>query len=140
MVRIFNFNQPEFLKWWLVALNVLHWPTLSSKFSILIVVLQNVLQLDFLRKPKGGPLGVFENQEILIFFSFENYYFKKYYWTLKEIIIKKVINCWFALHGALPWDKIFELKNYKNKSKNNTKGGPLDEFEFLVVLQMFSKF
>jgi hypothetical protein len=46
----------------------------------------------------------------------------------------KVINCWIALHSALPWAKTFELKHYKNKSKNNATGGPLDDFWFLVAL------
>jgi hypothetical protein len=32
---------------------------------------------------------------------------------------------------------IFELKNYKNKSKNNTKGGPLDDFKFFKITQGF---
>jgi hypothetical protein len=34
----------------------------------------------------------------------------------------------------LPWAKIFELKKYKSKSKTMQKGGPLDDFEFLVAL------
>ena len=100
----------------------------------------------FWENQRGDPWVFLKIRRFWYFFLWKITIFKKYYWTLKEIIIKKVINCWFALHGALPWDKIFELKNYKNKSKNNTKGGPLDEFEFatcppnvLQILNLFSR-